>query len=344
MAMNFDPFYFTDTMDVCLADHCSLKCKNCSHFSPFFTEPSFYSFDSFKKDVAALIKVYRAKKLRFLGGQPLLHPEAEKFFEFAKASGGFKRLDMITNGLALNRFDFSKYKDLNRVQLSVYSSVKFDYIKALTKFEEMVMQHKAVYWDIRHAFLIHHRSLNANELKAYNEFKEGLIAKIKGTVFRLDGQPLCEPPEDYFRISVKYEDKFRNITPETKLTKAEATESYAKCSLKRTCNQIHNGYFYKCPRPQNMKAYPNVEGQEFEKTDGIPLHEPNLKGRMRDYMESKVPLDSCYWCTEGLEPVVYEEHSQYKGREHLKKSSTPTQSVNIPKPLDRNANTLSDLR
>ena len=56
-----------------ITDHCNLKCRGCSHFSPLAQE-WFESVEDFKKDFSQLASLMPVNIIRLMGGEPLLHP------------------------------------------------------------------------------------------------------------------------------------------------------------------------------------------------------------------------------------------------------------------------------
>jgi len=48
-------------------------------------------------------RIFGAKTLRFLGGEPLLHPGIIEFIILAKELGIGRRVQVVTNGILLNR-------------------------------------------------------------------------------------------------------------------------------------------------------------------------------------------------------------------------------------------------
>src|SRR5918911_843454 len=61
-----------------LTDHCNYGCDECSHFSPYLTRKE-SSLEGFRKDLAALARVMRVYRFRFVGGEPLPgHPRPHR--------------------------------------------------------------------------------------------------------------------------------------------------------------------------------------------------------------------------------------------------------------------------
>lgn len=85
-----------------LAEHCNLNCRGCDHFSPI-AEPKLADFTSTAMDFARLSALFggKAESILLLGGEPLLHPEIEKFMIMARKNFPDAKIEIVTNGLLL---------------------------------------------------------------------------------------------------------------------------------------------------------------------------------------------------------------------------------------------------
>ena len=63
-----------------IVDHCNLNCRGCYHFSSL-SEESFLDIDEFEKDIQRLGTLFDGcmERILLLGGEPLLHPDINKF-------------------------------------------------------------------------------------------------------------------------------------------------------------------------------------------------------------------------------------------------------------------------
>lgn len=71
-----------DNIQIELTDACVHACSNCTRFCGH-RDPYFITFDQFKQAIDSM-KGY-PKMTGFMGGEPLLHPEFEKFCEYARS-------------------------------------------------------------------------------------------------------------------------------------------------------------------------------------------------------------------------------------------------------------------
>lgn len=139
-----------------LLDHCNLACRGCDHDSPF-APARFTSLEEFDRDLRALSRVLHAHDLRMGGGEPLLHPQVEGFFEAARASGVADRLTLVTNGLLLHKASPRLWSLIDGVYLSVYPGVRLP--EPLSAYEAAARQH-GVHFDAADQSVFLHTLLN----------------------------------------------------------------------------------------------------------------------------------------------------------------------------------------
>ena len=88
--------------DIHLADHCSLKCKSCLHFSPL-APPVFQDTGILERDCERLAELTggRVADICVLGGEPLLHPDTAGCLDITRKHFPADRIYIVTNGLLL---------------------------------------------------------------------------------------------------------------------------------------------------------------------------------------------------------------------------------------------------
>lgn len=85
-----------------LVEHCNLNCWGCDHFSPLaqneFTDPM-----RFEKDFRRLSELFHgnARRIRLMGGEPLLHPQINAFLQIARTCFKKAKINVVTNGVLL---------------------------------------------------------------------------------------------------------------------------------------------------------------------------------------------------------------------------------------------------
>jgi len=88
--------------DIHITDHCNLNCKGCGHFSNL-SKKNDLDLGSFDSDMAAMAARLRVKQIYLLGGEPLLHPQVDKFVRVARRHFPDTRLYVVSNGVLVTR-------------------------------------------------------------------------------------------------------------------------------------------------------------------------------------------------------------------------------------------------
>ena len=100
--------------------HCNLNCAYCDHFAPLAPE-YFMPLEVFKKDILKLKELTNGKidEILLLGGEPLLHPDIEKFLEIARENFPDAFLKILTNGLLLKCKDEDFWNEIARSKTEI---------------------------------------------------------------------------------------------------------------------------------------------------------------------------------------------------------------------------------
>lgn len=128
-----------------LAEHCNLQCRGCTHFSPL-AKPEFTSVGEFEKDIFRLSELTgkRARFINLLGGEPLLHPEAERFCAIARDAFPDTTIRLVTNGILLPSMSESFWRVCRETNTEIGVTeypIQFDYEQA----RKTVEDHGCVY-------------------------------------------------------------------------------------------------------------------------------------------------------------------------------------------------------
>lgn len=84
-----------------IAFHCNLKCKGCTHFSNI-ADPEFGDYQQFERDMNRLKDLYWGiRKVRLLGGEPLLNPELPRFIQCVRNVFPDADIRVVSNGLLI---------------------------------------------------------------------------------------------------------------------------------------------------------------------------------------------------------------------------------------------------
>lgn len=88
-------------LEMHLVTHCNIRCKGCSQFSPI-ADRWFADIVDHEKDMVRLSVVFsNIETIRFVGGEPLLHPEIEQFIKITRKYFQRTNICIATNGFNL---------------------------------------------------------------------------------------------------------------------------------------------------------------------------------------------------------------------------------------------------
>lgn len=88
-----------------IVNHCNLNCAGCSHFS-CIADKWVENIEDFKKDFTQLRDMTNAQIgiIRIMGGEPLLHPEWDKFLILTRKLFPYSRIELVTNGVLVKKY------------------------------------------------------------------------------------------------------------------------------------------------------------------------------------------------------------------------------------------------
>ena len=139
--------YSFQRLEIHIVDHCNLNCRACAHFSNISPE-KYLDIHLFEKDLSEIIKKIDYKLLNILGGEPLLHPDIEVFFDKARQICPDIDITMTTNGLLLPEMKKEFWESLNKNEISIRLSVYPVTLKNAQKYIEIIKMNNAKIWDI----------------------------------------------------------------------------------------------------------------------------------------------------------------------------------------------------
>lgn len=133
-------FRYLNYLEFHVADHCNLKCRNCTHYSPLVQSETFADFETVKNDFIILKKfVDNIGTIRILGGECLLNPELGEYIPMVKQFYPYSDLDIVTNGILVRNMSDDLVNILLKygveVNLSAYPPM-FHRIDEITDFME----------------------------------------------------------------------------------------------------------------------------------------------------------------------------------------------------------------
>lgn len=226
-----------------VVEHCNLKCKGCGHYSPHL-KSKFADIDLFEKDIITLSRVLHVKKMRLLGGEPLVHPQIDDFLLMAKRSHISDEVGISTNGLLLHKQSETFFKNIDFIDVSIYPGIPLNHDDHFAHVESMRKKYNFLLNInfVDHFMQIHDekKSDNSTAEKTYlnckiawefgcHTFKDGVYYKcIKPTIQR---QILVDHQikDDTNFISVDGVKIDHTLTPESLKAYCERIEPLKSC-------------------------------------------------------------------------------------------------------------------
>ena len=110
-------------LELHLTDHCNLNCRGCSHFSPI-AEKWFAPLADYQRDIERLAELFfNIRKIRLLGGEPLLHPDVNAFITSTRKAFPLSSIVLVTNGILLTSMDESFWACCRKHHVSIDMTV-----------------------------------------------------------------------------------------------------------------------------------------------------------------------------------------------------------------------------
>ncbi|MDD5020569.1 MAG: radical SAM protein [Endomicrobiaceae bacterium] len=128
--------HILDHLEFHVTEHCNLNCKGCTHFSNIADE-KFTDCLLIQKRLAHLNKIFgKIRKIKILGGEPLLHPEISEILKITRKTVPFADIMVITNGILLQTMPDYFFKTCIEnniiIEITVYPPL-FNYLEKITK-------------------------------------------------------------------------------------------------------------------------------------------------------------------------------------------------------------------
>jgi organic radical activating enzyme len=108
-----------DALELIVCDHCNLTCRQCNHASPIQPKWNVEPEDAFR-ELSMLSRHYRPRRVKLLGGEPLLNPRIAEIIAATKRSGITPHVLLITNGVLLRRLPPEAWRDLDEIEITRY--------------------------------------------------------------------------------------------------------------------------------------------------------------------------------------------------------------------------------
>jgi len=103
--MDFNAFFTKPTLRYVehdIVNHCNLNCSGCTHFSPL-AKPWYEDLTDFIKNFSELKNKFNVKKIRLMGGEPLLHPQVKEFLVACRRIFPYAQIHIVTNAILMQK-------------------------------------------------------------------------------------------------------------------------------------------------------------------------------------------------------------------------------------------------
>lgn len=106
--------YELDYLEMHVVHHCNLNCYGCGHYSNLFRE-EYVDINQFSNDLLRMKYFFEnIRKIRLLGGEPLLNKNIEEFIKTVKWIYPDTDLRVVTNGLLLPSADNGLFEIMHK--------------------------------------------------------------------------------------------------------------------------------------------------------------------------------------------------------------------------------------
>jgi hypothetical protein len=109
-------------LEINVTEHCNLRCKGCDHASPVL-EKRFIDAGLLTRWLEPL-RSARIGRLKFIGGEPTLHPRLLALIGVAREMGIADEIGVVTNGTMLHRMETAFWESIDFLQVTFYPGVR----------------------------------------------------------------------------------------------------------------------------------------------------------------------------------------------------------------------------
>lgn len=146
------------TIEIHAADHCNMRCISCSHYAPI-ARPKFADLEVLEESLKKLSPYAETiRKIRVVGGEPLLNKQIYRIFEIAHKYCPDVELEMTTNGILIPKMDrdfFSFVRKYNilinvtqyPVKNGIYKNIEATLSKEQVRYELSTLERTLNKWN-----------------------------------------------------------------------------------------------------------------------------------------------------------------------------------------------------
>jgi len=107
--------------NVHIVEHCNLNCRGCYHFSSIARE-EYLKIEEYTRDIQRLSELFQEElgEVFIMGGEPLLHPEVEKFFEITREYFPTGKIKLLSNGILLEKMTDKFWRTMAKTKAEIW--------------------------------------------------------------------------------------------------------------------------------------------------------------------------------------------------------------------------------
>jgi hypothetical protein len=287
------PLFDMDTIQIEITNACVNACSNCTRFCGHL-KPFFMSFDKFRQAVDSMVGY--PKMTGMMGGEPLLHPEFEKFCDYMVSKIPKDQLGLwscFPKG-------YEKYREVicrtfGHIFLNDHGRTDIYHCPVLVASEEMIKDRGRMFLMIDHCWLQNYWSASINPKGAFFCEIAGSMSILFGTdkAWKIEKEWWVRTPKDFTSQIEEYCPKCGCAMPLPRRASVDGRDDISPGNLKRLkgrSRKVDNGeYVVSDLKPtdqlEEMAKYKNQEFRDeiagrygvFLVINDKGFHTPHLK-------------------------------------------------------------------
>lgn len=137
-----------DTIEIHVADHCNMNCKNCSMFCGLVKTPKYSNLAQTRNSLYILKGIFKhIKRIRVIGGEPLLNKELDKYLYMIRDIYPYSDIRVITNGILVAEMNDNLITAFKETSSKLVVTSYLPLVKKLDRINDFLKQ-KGVNYEI----------------------------------------------------------------------------------------------------------------------------------------------------------------------------------------------------
>ena len=126
-------------LSVHLVDQCNNNCQGCSHFCTIANKFEL-TIEDYTRQLNTLVNKFHIHEIDLMGGEPLLHPNIEMFFEETRKILPHSVICLHTNGLLLHKMPESFWESCKKNHID-FKITRYPNVKDFTEIIDLCLKH-----------------------------------------------------------------------------------------------------------------------------------------------------------------------------------------------------------